>query len=176
MRRRQFALLGLAGVAAAGAGIAWSWRHSASGSEEAEATLWGMSFEQPDGRALVLASLRGRPLLLNFWATWCAPCVREMPMLDRFYREKHASGWSVVGLAVDRAEPVREYLARLPMSFPIGLAGMEGAGLSQKLGNLQGGLPFTVVFDRRGKAVGRRVGALEPGHLERWGRELSLTA
>jgi thiol-disulfide isomerase/thioredoxin len=176
MKRRQLALMGVAGVIAAGAGAAWSWRRAVSDHAAAEAALWAMTFQQPDGRPLVLAELRGRPLLLNFWATWCAPCVKEMPMLDRFYRDKRASGWSVVGLAVDGAEPVRAYLSRLPMSFPIGLAGMEGVELSSKFGNTQGGLPFTVVFDRQGKAVGRRVGALNPGHLERWERDLATTA
>jgi thiol-disulfide isomerase/thioredoxin len=175
MKRRHIVLLGTAGAVAAGAGMAWSWRRSAAGNQEAEAALWAMSFEQPDGRTLALAALRGRPLLLNFWATWCAPCIKEMPMLDRFYREKQASGWSVVGLAVDGAEPVRQYLTRLPMSFPIGLAGMEGVDLAARLGNAQGGLPFTVVFDRRGKVVGRRVGALERSHLERWERDQAVT-
>jgi thiol-disulfide isomerase/thioredoxin len=175
MKRRHIVLLGAAGAVAAGAGMAWSWRRSAAGNAEAEAAIWGMSFEQPDGRTLALATLRGRPLLLNFWATWCAPCIKEMPMLDRFYREKQASGWSVVGLAVDGAEPVRQYLTRLPMSFPIGLAGMEGVDLSAKLGNTQGGLPFTVVFDRRGTVVARRVGALERSHLERWERDQTIT-
>jgi thiol-disulfide isomerase/thioredoxin len=175
MNRRQVALLGVIGAAAAGGGMAWSWRHASSRFEEGEAALWDLSFEQPDGRTLVLAALRGQPLLLNFWATWCVPCIKEMPMLDRFYRDKRASGWTVVGLAVDSAQPVREYLARLPITFPIGLAGMGGVDLSGKLGNTQGGLPFTVVFDRQGKAIGRRVGALEPSHLQRWERELAIT-
>jgi thiol-disulfide isomerase/thioredoxin len=175
MKRRQVVGLGAVGVAAAAAGVAWSWRRG-SANFEAEAMLWTLRFRQPDGHTLALADLRGRPLLLNFWATWCAPCIKEMPMLDRFYREKQASGWSVVGLAVDSDEPVRQYLARLPMSFPIGLAGMEGVDLSAKLGNTQGGLPFTVVFDRQGKVAARRAGALQPSHLERWERDLATTA
>ena len=173
MSRRRLALMGAAGLVAAGAGATWSWRRSSAEHAAAEEALWGMTFAQPDGRPLVLASLRGRPLLVNFWATWCAPCIREMPMLDRFYRDRQASGWSVVGLAVDGAEAVRAYLAKLPMSFPIGLAGMAGVDLSGKLGNTQGGLPFTVVFDRSGRAAGRHVGALDTARLERWARDLA---
>jgi len=173
MKRRQVAIVGLIGAAAAGGGMAWSLRRAASSYDEADATLWSMSFEQPDGRTLSLAALRGRPLLLNFWATWCAPCIKEMPMLDAFHREKQASGWTVIGLAVDSAEPVRQFLARLPVGFPIGLAGMEGVDLSTRLGNMQGGLQFTVMFDRRGKSIGRRVGAIDRSHLERWERELA---
>jgi thiol-disulfide isomerase/thioredoxin len=175
VKRRQIALLGVLGVAAAGGGMAWSLRRASSEFAEGEAAVWDLGFERPEGGTLALAALRGRPLLLNFWATWCAPCVKEMPMLDRFFRDKQASGWSVVGLAVDQAEPVRQFLAHLPVSFPIGLAGTEGVDLSARLGNTQGGLPFTVAFDRSGKAVGRRVGALAPTHLERWERALAIT-
>ncbi|MBC7717365.1 MAG: TlpA family protein disulfide reductase, partial [Pseudorhodobacter sp.] len=81
-----------------------------------------------------MADLRGKPLLLNFWATWCPPCVKEMPLLDAFYQTHRARGWQVVGLAVDSPTPVRAFLERVPVSFPIGLAGMEGSELSRALG------------------------------------------
>ena len=171
MKRRNWLVGGVA-LAAAGAGAGWSLFGPRRHGSEAESAFWGMSFEQPGGGTLAVASLRGQPLLLNFWATWCPPCVREMPMLDRFYGEKQAAGWRVVGLAVDGPTPVREYLARLPMSFPIGLAGMGGVELSRSLGNAGGALPFTVVFDRSGHVLDRRLGALEPAHLERWERQL----
>ncbi len=77
---------------------------------------------------------------------------------------------------LDQAEPVRQYLTRLPVHFPIGLAGLEGVDLSMRLGNLRGGLPFTVVFDGGGKVIGRRVGAIEPSHLEQWERGAGIKA
>jgi thiol-disulfide isomerase/thioredoxin len=172
MNRRALVLLGGAGLIAAGAGAAWSLRRAGSALNAAETQLWGMSFAQPQGGTLAMASLRGQPLLLNFWATWCPPCLREMPMLDRFYRERRAAGWRVVGLAVDGAEPVRAYLAHLPMTFPIGVAGMEGIELAGKLGNTGGALPFTVVFDQRGKAVDHHLGGVEKSHLARWDQRL----
>ena len=94
-----------AGVAAAavlgGAGLAW-WRQSSRDSAVAATeALWQLEFDRPNGGTLRMASLRGRPLLLNFWATWCAPCVEELPMLDRFYRERATAGWQVLGLAVE---------------------------------------------------------------------------
>ena len=104
--------------------------------------LWSLSFDAPSGETLHLASFRGRPLVVNFWASWCAPCVKEMPQINRFYREFRSLGWQVVGLAVDGPTPVREFLDKVPVSFPIGLAGFEGTELSKSLGNLAGGLPF----------------------------------
>ena len=124
---------------------------------------------RPDGGELALGSLRGRPLVLNFWATWCPPCVEEMPMLDRFQREQQRGGWQVVGLAVDSAAPVREFLARHPVGFPIGLAGMQGVELSRALGNTRGALPFSVVFDARGEAGRAQARRAELGRSDRVG-------
>ncbi|HEX6708185.1 MAG TPA: TlpA disulfide reductase family protein [Albitalea sp.] len=170
MNRRTW-LAGGVGVAAAATGIAWSLRRGAE-PVDAPPGLWDMSFDRPDGGRLALASMRGQAVLLNFWATWCAPCVKEMPMLDRFQRERQASGWRVVGLAVDGAEPVREFLARVPVSFSIGLAGLDGIELSRRLGNAGGGLPFSVVFDRQGRLLERHLGALQASHLDAWAARL----
>ena len=65
-----------------------------------------------DGGKLALANFLGKPLLVNFWATWCPPCVKEMPLLDRFAQEQRAAAWQVVGLAIDKIEPVREFSLR----------------------------------------------------------------
>ena len=83
-------------------------------------------------------------------------------------RDSQSAGWQVVGLAVDGPTPVREYLARLPIGFPIGLAGLGGTELSRRLGNAGGGLPFTVVFDATGRPVTHKLGAVGESDLAAW--------
>lgn len=170
--RRRLALA--AGVAAlAGAGGAWlGWRRTTPSGGSADA-LWAQQFDTPSGGAPLLAqALRGKPLVLNFWASWCAPCVREMPALDRFYREFAPRGWQVVGLAIDGPTPVREFLAKTPVSFPIGLAGLTGTELVRALGNAQGGLPFTVVIDASGHIVQQKLGETSFDELAGWARSI----
>ena len=168
MNRRQWTLVAGAGALAAlgGAGLAlWRQPRDATGDL---GLLWPQEFETPDGKTLAMRELRSRPLVVNFWATWCAPCVREMPQLDRFHREFQAQGWQVVGLAIDQREPVREFLRKLPVGFPIALGGFAGMELVRQLGNPQGGLPFTVVANREGRIVRRKLGETSFEELAPW--------
>jgi thiol-disulfide isomerase/thioredoxin len=175
--RRQALLMGGVAVAAAAAGLAWSLRRPsedqpsatpAAGEAAALASLWGMRFDGPAGESVDLANFKGKPLVLNFWATWCPPCVEEMPLLDRFHIENKANGWQVLGLAIDQPSSVRQFLTRVPVQFPIGLAGLEGTALGRSLGNLTGGLPFTVVFGRDAQVAQRKMGAVTPQDLKAW--------
>lgn len=132
------------------------------------ADLWSMRFERPSGGELIMAELRGKPVLVNFWATWCAPCVAEMPMLDQFQRDHAAKGWRVVGLAIDNADPVRDFVKRRNVEFAIGILGFAGSEVARDLGNSAGALPFSVVFDRDGQPRQRKLGALKPEDLVNW--------
>ncbi|MBB4219539.1 TlpA family protein disulfide reductase [Variovorax guangxiensis] len=165
-----------AAAAAAGLGGAWWKERSAGGGavgkEMLDAAFWAQSFERPEGGDLVLSSLRGKPLLLNFWATWCPPCVEEMPMIDAFFRQNGANGWQVVGLAIDQPSAVRKFLQRTPVTYPTGLAGLQGTELVKNLGNTGGGLPFTLVLNANGSVAARKMGKLEATDLETWRREL----
>lgn len=173
--RRRMVMLGLGVGAAAllgGGGLAW-WqlRDSAVGSAAPDA-LWGLRFDTPGGAQIAMADLRGRPLLINFWATWCPPCVEELPLLDGFHRQQPANGLKVLGLAIDQPSAVRQFLARAPVTFPIGLAGLGGTELAKSLGNLSGGLPFSVALDAAGQVRQRRMGKLSGTDLQQWGRAL----
>jgi thiol-disulfide isomerase/thioredoxin len=172
---RRTLVLGAAGVAAAALGVGsalWRGRSAvpvaADGAAAAPADFWNLRFARPEGGELVLADFRGRPLLLNFWATWCPPCVKEMPLLDQFHRQHQGAGWQVVGLAIDAPTPVRQFLTRVPVGFAVGLAGLEGTDLSRQLGNEGGALPFTVVFGKQGEVRHRKLGEVTPAELARW--------
>jgi len=167
MNRRTVSMAGIAALAGV-AGLSGALWHARHGAGSAGAEIWPMRFETPQGGQLEMAGLRGKPLLLNFWATWCPPCVTELPLLDRFHREQTASGWQVIGLAVDNPEPVRDFLGKGPVGYPVGIAGMGGVELSRTMGNAAGALPFTVVFDRSANVVQRKLGVLTVDDLKRW--------
>jgi thiol-disulfide isomerase/thioredoxin len=175
--RRTALIAGVAtAAAAAGAGVAW-WRRGpaptagAPGDAAALAALWALRLARPDGGELVLADLRGRPLLINFWATWCPPCVKEMPELDRFHQAFGPQGWQVVGLAIDGPTAVREFLAKVKVGFPIGLAGLGGTELVRSLGNAQGALPFSVLIGAGGQVLQRKLGETHFDELAGWARQ-----
>ncbi len=169
--RRRWLLVGAGAVAGlAGAGLA-AWRlNLAPARVDVADDLWSASFEGVDGKPLRMAELRGRPLLLNFWATWCPPCVKELPLLDRFHVQQSAKGWQVLGLAIDQPANVEKFLQRLPLQFPLALAGLAGSDLSRKLGNERGGLPFTVLFAADGSILKRKMGELSEQDLADWAR------
>ena len=169
MRRRGLVAAGL-GVGAALGGIGfgvWLERRDSAGASD-DAGVWELKLPRPGGGEWSFAEWRGHPLLLNFWATWCPPCVTEMPLLARFYRERRTAGWRVVGIAIDQEKPVRAFIEARGIDFPIALGGSRGLALSQALGNSAGGLPFSVVFGIDGKVRARKLGALDQALLEKW--------
>ena len=166
--RRHWLVAAGAVAAAAGAGLAW-WRLQVQESlPEAAQAFWAQQFQTPTGESLSLATFKGKPLLVNFWATWCPPCVEELPMIDAFWREHAAKGLQVLGLAIDQPSAVRRFLERQPLSFPVALAGLGGTELSKSLGNATGALPFSVFFGADGRVFTKKLGQLTQKDLADW--------
>jgi len=170
-------MIGGAGLAAmVGVGY-FGWQQSARRAPQANRAMREPKAVTPDMDAFYQASLpdtqgveqamsqwRGRPLVINFWATWCPPCVKEMPDLDRL-AQKHPEA-QFIGVAVDTAANVTEFLKKIPVGFPIFVAGHGGIGMVRELGNPAGGLPFTVLVQAKGEAGPLILGPVDPDALD----------
>jgi thiol-disulfide isomerase/thioredoxin len=110
----------------------------------------------------------GRPLLINVWASWCAPCIEEMPELARFAAQHADNGPQVLGLALDSPEAVLDFLGNVPVYYPIVLDTPGPADASVRLGNTRGLLPYSVLVDAQGRIVRQKLGPFKAGEIERW--------
>jgi len=170
--RREALILGGAGVAATAAGFLVGPMLLRSTKEEGGAENTGggnfrsAAFPDLAGNRRKLGEWQGRILVCNFWATWCAPCREEIPLLVAARKKYAPTGLEVVGIAVDNAAKVRDFTSSFTISYPILLAEAEGLDLMRKLGNSAGGLPYTVIADRNGGIVHRKLGAFRQGDLD----------
>lgn len=125
-----------------------------------------------DGASVeVPGDFAGRPILVNVWASWCGPCIQEMPELERFHAEQGANGTQVVGIALDDAAAVAAFLERVPVSYPllIDAPGPRDAGV--QLGNPKGVLPYSVLVSADGRLLRQRIGPFAHGEISEWARE-----
>lgn len=125
------------------------------------ALLWKQTLPRADGQgSLELRSLQGKPLVVNFWASWCGPCAREMPEIDAFAADFTARGGQVIGIAIDQPKSVQRFLDNHPVhNTTIVLSGSEAIDWMRKLGNPSGALPFTIILDQEGAVIDRKSGA-----------------
>lgn len=115
------------------------------------------------GSPVALRQLLGRPAVVNFWATWCAPCVEEMPHLDAL--SKSLPDIQFVGIGIDTASNISQFITKIPVSYPLYVAGHAGIALVRELGNAAGGLPFTVLLDAEGRIFDTILGQVSPEDL-----------
>ena len=128
--------------------------------------LWKATPPGAAGTSQPLAAYKGKPVVVNFWASWCGPCVKEMPELSAMQREYEKKGITFIGLGVDSEKNVNDFLRKVPVAYPVYVTGFGGADLARSFGNNAGGLPFTVVIDSKGAVRSTKLGEVNPEELK----------
>jgi len=162
--RREALILGAVGLGAAAAGALIG--AFALQSQTGAAELLSHSFVDLAGKRRRLIEWQGRVMVCNFWATWCAPCREEIPLLVAAQQQYAKRMLQIVGIGIDRADKISEFAAQLKITYTLLVADSNVIDTMRQLGNRSGGLPFTVVLDRRGAVAKTRLGALKPGELD----------
>lgn len=116
-------------------------------------TLFAAHLPNENGVSQALSQYKGKIIVLNFWATWCAPCREEMPELSQLYTEYKSKNVVVLGIAVDELALVKEFSLATPVSYPLFAAENDGMNLGVNLGNDKGVLPYTVIINADGSVV-----------------------
>ena len=164
VRIRHIVIFLLAGVAALAAGY-WAAELRRAGSG-ADGLTELTSFRLVDSEGVMrdVDEWRGKALLINFWATWCAPCREEVPELVAAQDEFADQGLQVLGIAIDEAQPVRRFMEELGFNYPSLIAPTQGMELMARYGN-DGALPLTLAFDPEGRLVGRKLGRVSASEI-----------
>jgi thiol-disulfide isomerase/thioredoxin len=171
MKARAFAaLIVVAGASAvAGAGYyLWSRAGAGAGMDTPEVVERVLKAQLADvkGAPRSLEQWRGSVLVVNYWATWCAPCREEVPVFVRLQERYGSRGLQFVGIAIDQPDKVADFAREFRINYPLLLGGVEAIELLRHVGNRQGVLPYTLVIDRKGNLVSRESGGLKEARLE----------
>jgi thiol-disulfide isomerase/thioredoxin len=161
--RVRGAIIGAVALAALGAGVYFSQKDSG---DVPVAALLGLSLPDVDGREQRLDQWNGKVVVVNFWATWCEPCRKEMPDFVQAQAESGGKGLQFVGIAIDQPDKIRQFSKDLKLNYPSLVGGYGALELSRALGNKLMALPFTLILDRNGKVAHTQMGPLKPGNLD----------
>ncbi len=129
--------------------------------------LWKATPPGATGTSQPLAAFKGKPVVVNFWASWCGPCVKEMPALSAMQREYQKKSITFIGLGMDSEKNVNDFLKKIPVDYPVYVTGFGGADLARSFGNNAGGLPFTVVIDAKGQVRSTKLGEVNEAELKK---------
>jgi thiol-disulfide isomerase/thioredoxin len=131
------------------------------------ADLYKQTLPDAKGAATALARYKGKPLLVNFWAPWCGPCVQEMPELSALAAGDEGKKLQVIGIGIDTPSNIAEFSDKFKISYPVFVAGMAGTDLSRQFGNSAGGLPYTVLIGADGQIKKTYLGRLKFDELRK---------
>jgi peroxiredoxin len=170
LSRSNWLILGLAVLAAALGGYAQhrSQQPAPRTTAAIGQPLPAISLPDLDGKAHLLSDYRGRRVLLNFWASWCVPCLAEMPALAMAQKKFGEHAPIVVGIAMDEPAHVQAFLAAHPVNYPILIGRINPPSTSLQLGNVHQVLPYSVLIGADGRILATHAGPLSAAQLEEW--------
>ncbi len=173
MKARTIVLFAVVAVLSAAAGVSYQLWSRGSGAGPAMVPnavverVLSARVADVKGGTQSLEQWRGQVLVVNYWATWCAPCREEIPGFVRLQERYGSRGLQFVGIAIDQPDKVAEFASEFRINYPLLLGGLETIELLRQAGNRAGVLPYTLVIDRKGNLVSREQGGLKEARLER---------
>lgn len=161
-------LFGAVGAAALGFGVWFSSGGQTTQLHPAVADLFASKIVFVDGNTYPLTKHQGKPLLINVWAPWCAPCVEELPELSALAISPAAKGVQFLGLGVDNAQNISDFSVKHPVGFPLLVGGTAGTAFAKAVDQKGGALPFTALINAQGQIVGQKTGRVTVAEVLNW--------
>lgn len=160
---KKFLAFGLFAVLFVGIGIYFGLKkhEPVAPASTAVGALMQLSMADTEGKERKLSEWQGKLILLNFWATWCPPCVSEMPELSAMQQELGKKNLQIIGIGIDSPSNIRDFSKKYQIAFPLLVGGMEGTTVSKQFGNDTGGLPFSVLIAPDGTVRKTYMGRLD---------------
>ena len=170
MNKRQWGLVVMAGLIAAALGMSLSSfkYRTTSATDQAVELFFKQELKSPEGVIYDTNQWRNKLLVLNYWASWCPPCVEEMPVLEKSHHAYKDKNVVFVGIGVDSPSNIREFLLKTKISYPITVSPLDGVNWAKSMGNPSGGLPFTVLIDEKGVIKKTKLGKITEDELKSW--------
>ena len=167
--KKNLAVFLLIAVISVGIGVyfgAQRWSVQTPSSDKA-ALIFAQTLPDTQDSAQALSQWKGKMLVVNFWATWCPPCVEEMPELSALQKEVASKNIQIIGIGIDSASNIKEFSVKHNISYPLYITGVNGTELARELGNQAGGLPYTVLVAPNGEIKKTYLGKLNMTELRR---------
>jgi len=163
----RVALYAFVALIALGAGLwASSSRQTAVPSVNSAQVLWALSLPDLNNQPQRLEQWRGKVVVVNFWATWCEPCRKEIPLFVKMQEKHAAKGLQFVGISIDQVDKTSEFARNFKINYPTLIGTFDAVEVSQKAGNQRRGLPFTVILDRKGQIAATELGGVTQEKLD----------
>jgi thiol-disulfide isomerase/thioredoxin len=166
MNKKTFVII-FAALLAMAVGVSVQWLFNSRSNTEIAQIPLEFSFPDTADQMQSISQWRGKILVINFWATWCPPCIKEIPDFIKLQSEYQQQGVQFVGIAIDDKAAVQDFLNGISINYPILIAGDAGIVISHQLGNIIDAVPFTIVINQQGQAIFRQPGELSAEELRK---------